>query len=419
MKICPKCKRKYPDTKQVCKKCKAQLVPEKAARPVLSRRFFGGVLLAAGVGVLCIVGAGSALFSRGSARTLEQIQAQRLILDDHEHIQSLNEVPRLLKAMDRLGIQRVALMASSYFTLTLNPAVGFTRYDENNEELLKICEKYPGRFEAWPTTEPHDPRKLEKFKDFMARGATGLKLYLGHGYIYKKKNEYMFHTAAIDDPAMFPLYEYCETNGIPVDLHVNPGPTRPGFAQEFVAMLERFPDLKVICPHFMLSTIHYMRSTTADSRLEQLLDTFPNLYTDTSFGHDDFLVPGLKRLSKAAPKFRALFRKYPTRIFYSADLVVTEVALRIDEWVYIRLKAYLDMLSKDTYTTPLIPGETLNGLALPPDLLERVLYKNYEDFLASKPKNTRITRKINWARMGSAFVKRTPGQAFPPPKAGK
>ena len=355
-----------------------------------------------------------------SSSTFERIKAERLIIDDHEHIQSIEDAPHFVAAMDRLGIAKIALEGSSYFTLTLNPKVGFTRYDENNEQLLKICEAYPGRFEAWPTADPRDPKKLEKLKDYMARGATGLKLYSGHGYIITRTNKYMFHPMALDDPRMLPVYAYCEENFIPVCMHVNPGPTKPGFAEEFVAVLEAFPDMKLICPHFMLSSIHYWRNCkTADSRLEQLLDTFPNLYTDVSFGHDDFLVPGLKRLSKHAEKYRALFRKYPDRIFYAADLVITPIYTKDEDWITSRLEVYLNMLATDTYTTPLIPGETLRGLALPPDLLEGVLYKNYEKFAASKPKGTKITRKIRWDRMGVELTGRKPGQAFPPPPPKK
>jgi len=343
--------------------------------------------------------------------TLDAIQAQGLILNDHEHIQSLSEVPTLIAAMDNLGIQRVALMGSSWFTITLNPSVGFTRYDENNEELLKICEQYPGRFEAWPTVSPTDPEKLEKFKSLIARGATGLKLYLGHGYVNKRKNEYMFHPVAIDDPGMFPLYAYCEANFIPVCLHVNPSSKTPGFAQEFIEVLTEFPDMKVICPHFMLSSI-------MDSRLREFLDTFPNLYSDTSFGHDDFLVPGLKRISKNPEKFIDIFSTYPNRFFFAADLVLTDTPIKNVTWTQDRLKAYIDMLGKKTYTTPVIPGATLNGCALPPKLLERVLFKNYEDFLASKPQGTKITREIDWSRMNVKPLKRNPGQAFPPGYSG-
>ncbi len=344
-----------------------------------------------------------------SVAALKRIQEQRLILNDHEHIESLEQVPIMLAAMDQLGIQRVALMGSSRFTLTLNPEVGFTDYDWNNEQLLQICEAYPGRFEAWPTINPLDEDKLDKFRDCVSRGATGLKLYLGHGFVIPKTNQYIFHTVAMDDPGMLPVYAFCQENFIPVCLHVNPSAKTPGFADEFIAVLDQFPDLKVVCPHFLLSSI-------ASSRLEQFLDIYPNLYSDIGFGWAAFFEAGIKRISKNPDKFRAIFTKYPTRFFYAGDLVLEKSPSKNQEWVVNHWQTYLDMLTKDTYTSPLIAGETLNGLELAPALLEGVLYKNYEAFLALKPKGTRITGKIDWSKMNVKPTDRQPGQAFPPPK---
>ena len=347
----------------------------------------------------------------GPALPLDEIQAKRLIINVHEHIQSLEYAPIYLDVMDELGIQKICLMGSSVFTLTLNEKYGFTKYDENNEELIKIINKYPGRFEAWTVINPKDPDKFEKFKALVARGATGLKLYVGHGFV-TKENKYMFHTAAIDDRGLLPLYDYCEENYIPVCIHVNPyydakrKRGKPGFAEELIAVLTQFPDMKVDVPHFMLSSI---KST----RLREYLDTFPNLYTDISYG-DYFMAERLKYMSKYPDKFRKLFADHPDRIMYATDLVLTAGRRKTREWVHDQFQAYLDMLSKETYTTPAIPGVTLNGLALPDPLLNRVLYKNYEDFLAKRPKGTKITRNIDWARMGVTPVKRRPGQAFPP-----
>lgn len=339
-------------------------------------------------------------------------QPPRQIIDVHEHIQSMEQVPALLSAMDAAGIQKTCLMGTSWFTITLNPDHGFTRYDENNEELLRICEKYPGRFEAWPTINPQDADALDKFKSLIERGATGLKLYLGHGYIIPKTNEYMFHTMAMDDARMLPVYAYCEENHIPVCLHVNPSDVAPGFAEEFIAVLTQFPDMKVVCPHFMLSSIK-------SYRLEEFLDTFPNLYSDISFGYKTYFEQGLKRISKSPQKFRRIFAKYPDRFFFSTDLVVTEAESKNQTWVSNHFQTYLDMLTKKTYTSPLIPGEQLNGLELKPQLLEGVLYKNYEAFAAKKPEGTKITREMDWSRMSVKKTERQPGQALPPPPKKK
>lgn len=330
------------------------------------------------------------------------------IVDVHEHIQSRKEVHKMIKAMNKTGINKTVLLGSSWFTITLRPSVGFTRYDENNEELLKIVEEYPGRFEAWVTIDPSDPGKLVKLKHYLQRGATGLKLYLGHGFVNPENGEYFFHTMAIDDPRMDPVYAFCEDNFVPVCIHVNPSPVSTrGFAEEFVSMLKAYPDLKVVCPHYMLSSI-------ADSRLRVFLDTFPNLYSDISFGHDDFLIPGLKRISRAPEKFRDIFSRYPERFMFSCDLVVTNHPRKTTQWIEDRYMAYIKMLTQKKYKTPVIPGRTLNGLALSRDLLERLFYKNYEKFVSLQPCSTKVSAGFDWGRAGIEPLPREKGEIFPP-----
>jgi len=326
-------------------------------------------------------------------RLVSVIPCTAQTINIHEHIQSEAEVPKLLAVMDDLGIERTVLVGSSWFTITLNEDVGFTRYDENNEALLRIVEQFPTRFEAWPTVDPEDPDMLPKFESLVDRGATGLKLYLGHGFKAKKTGEYFFHTRPLDDPAMLPLYAYCEERFIPICFHVNPGPKTPGFAEEFIAVLTQFPDLKVICPHFMLSSIK-------DSRLREFLDTFPNLYSDISFGHDTYLRAGLKRISRDPDKFRGLFMAYPDRFMFGTDCVITDYVVKDGAWIRARYQSYLDMLGKETYRTSVLPGQTLRGLNLPPDLLDRILRDNFLAFTAKKPAETQITRQIDWSQMG-------------------
>jgi predicted TIM-barrel fold metal-dependent hydrolase len=328
------------------------------------------------------------------------------VINVHEHIQSLEQAKVFISAMDKMEVDRVSLLGSSWFTITMRDEVGFTRYDENNVELMKIVREYPGRFDAWPVMNPLDDNKLDKFRRLMDDGATGLKLFTGHGYL-TKKNEYIFHPIAMDDPRMMPVYDHCEKSGIPVLIHVNPSPVKPGFCEEFVAVLRQFPDMVVNCPHFMLSSIK-------DSRLREFLDVFPNLYTDISFG-DAFMKAGLMRISKDPGKFSKLFADYADRFMFGTDLVLTEARHKSEEWVHNQFRAYIDMLSSETYTTPCIPGESLRGLALTKDLLDGVLFRNYENFLKKKPKGTTLARAVDFKRMGVTPTGRQAGQVFPPP----
>lgn len=307
----------------------------------------------------------------------------------HEHIESRRQVPQLLCAMDSLGIEKTVLLGSSWFTITLDPKVGFTRYDFNNEEILAISLEVPGRFEAWPTLNPHDPSKFDKLKRLHDRGASGLKLYLGHGYVSPMDGNYFFHTMAMDDPRMLPIYKYCAENFLPICFHVNPGPKTPGFAQEFVQVLQSFPDLLVIAPHWALSSIRL-------SRLRELLTKFPNLMTDISFGHDDYLTAGLRRISRTPQRYREFLADFPDRVMLGTDLVITAARQKTEAWIHVRMKAYLDMLTLDEYESDILPGQALRGMALNGIPLENILSENYKRFRRRRPEGTHVGRNVDW-----------------------
>lgn len=180
---------------------------------------------------------------------LARILTEHRIVNVHEHIQGRENVPELLQFMDSHGMGKTILLGSSWFTISLYEKAGFTRYDDNNAALMEIVRAYPGRFEAWPTFNPTDPEALSKIAALVEQGASGVKLYLGHGYRSRYRNQYLLHPMAMDDPRMDSIYAYLSREGIPVCFHVNPA--MPGFAEEFIAVLTEYPNLKVNAPHFL------------------------------------------------------------------------------------------------------------------------------------------------------------------------
>ncbi len=285
------------------------------------------------------------------------------IINMHEHIQSIGEGDKLIEAMDKNNISVTVLLGSPRQTLYFKG--GFSGYDENNEELLKIAEAYPGRFIIYPTINPLDKDKLEKFKKYIEKGATGLKLYTGHT---------LFYNVSLDNPTMDEIYEYCEDNGIPIMFHVNPY----YYQDEFENFLKKYPNLRVICPHFCLSSIN-------DERLRYLLDTYPNLYSDISFGFDPYAEDGFKRVSKNPEKFRDIFEKYQDRFLLGTDNVITNHPKKDTEWISNFLKCYRDMLEKENYNCFLI-NETLNGLNLDKKILKKIYEDNPKKFLRIESK---------------------------------
>ena len=271
----------------------------------------------------------------------------------HEHIQSTAEAGKLLKAMDAAGIAHTVLLGSPKATLT--GSGGFVDYDANNAAILTLQASHPDRFSAFVTINPRDPDKLRRLIGFLQAGARGLKLYSGHSN---------FYDLPLTDPEMEPVYAYLEQHRIPVMFHVNLG----RFLGEFGAVMARHPRLIVILAHLGLSSI-------ALERLEPLLDRYPHLYTDLSFGYDPFLIAALRRISRDPERYRRFIRRHPDRILFGTDIVITKHKRKTAEWLADMMRAYRGMLESTRYRCVLIEEE-LNGLALEPALLKQVYETN-------------------------------------------
>jgi predicted TIM-barrel fold metal-dependent hydrolase len=172
---------------------------------------------------------------------------------------------------------------------------------------------------------------------------------------------------------MTPVYAFCEKNNIPVMFHVNAG----YYQEEFESVLRHFPRLKVICPHFCLSTIR-------SDRFEYLMQNFPQLYTDVSFGYMDFLVPALLRFSKDPERYRNIILKYQDRIFFGTDMIVSGNPVKTVDWLTQVAEVYRDYLEKTEYRFFAVPDQTLRGLHLERAVLEKIYYKNFDRFFYGK-----------------------------------
>ena len=297
----------------------------------------------------------------GAIRTPRKGGPGLYIINTHEHFQSFNEVPKFTEAMKQTGIVKTVILGSPEATI-LSGRKGFSGEEKYNLEVIKIANTFPDRFIAFPTLNPRDPEKLEKLKRCLKMGGQGLKLYNGHS---------VFYDLPLDDPTMLPVYEFCEKNKVPILMHVNLGL----YQQEFESVLTKFPKLKIICPHFCLSTIE-------TDRFEYIMTKYPNLYSDISFGFIDYLKAGLLRISKDPERYRKLLAKYQDRFFFGTDMVVTSAPYKTSDWMAQVTRAYRDMLEKDSYEFFAIPGMSLRGLHLDGEVLEKIYHSNLEKFFA-------------------------------------
>jgi predicted TIM-barrel fold metal-dependent hydrolase len=306
----------------------------------------------------------------GSKKSALEMEA----IDAHLHVQSTVQAELVLQAMDRARIQKAIFMGSSRFTITLRPEDGFTGYHENNLELLKSRKAHPGRFEIWPTLDPQGPDNIKRFQDYVGEGASGLKLYVGHGFSYGTPPRYLFHTMPINSAPLMELYAFCDQNRLPICLHINTTSNFSNFREEFENVLESFPTLQILAPHWLLATRRptYLRS---------VLERFPNLWTDISFGQDSILAEGLSNLTAYASQLRRLLLDYPDRVLFGTDLVCTNAPFKTVDWMATRMRTYREVLALDRLTCP-VTQEPRKGLRLPKAVLKKIFRENAMRLLA-------------------------------------
>ena len=309
--------------------------------------------------------------------------AEFRVVNAHDHLYMRKHLDKYLAAARKCGIVRTLFVASSDYTLKgsgNDPAKG---NDWNTEEILRAAKEFPTEIVPFCTIHPRDPEKLEKIRKYVAEGAKGLKLYTGHGNFYDRP---------LDAEEMLPIYEYCEQTNLPICWHVN----LVEYKDEFSRVMAKYPKLTVIVPHFGVT--FYQPTGPHFIELQTLLDTYPNLYTDTSFGTRNILVQGLEKVSQYPEIFRAFCIKYSDRIFFGTDMVVTGNKEKTTQWIEAVLRACRDVLEKDRYSFYMaaagspyaapqsnnVRGE-LRGLALPEEVLRKIYETNFEKLFPTQP----------------------------------
>lgn len=290
-----------------------------------------------------------------------------MLVDSHLHVAGEIGPRRLLSYMDRAGLDRAILLGSSQFTLTLDHHDGFVNHSDNNTYLLRLARDHPDRLAAWPTLDPRERQNSCRVKSYAEKGATGIKLYVGHGARNAFTGEPIFHVCRIDDDRMLPIYEACAELDLPICLHVNCGIAE--YWNELLGVLAAFRDVKFVIPHFALST-------RAPDRLRFLLEQFPNLCSDISFGQDEFLLAGSIRVEQSA-KLRALVHAHSGRFLFGADLVLTDTPHKTAQWMADRVEHYREMLTQERYwSKPL--QRAFRGFALPQRASRAVMSANVD-----------------------------------------
>ena len=352
-----------------------------------SARDISTIILGTIIVLLVISNVLTYLTLQGGARTADP-SGDRVTLKDfkvvnaHDHLFARRHLDKYLEAAKKTGVVRTLFVGSSEYTLM---GAGYDQAkgnEENNQVILKVAKELPGKIIPLCTIHPDDEDKVERIKRYVAGGSRGLKLYTGHGNFYDRP---------LDAEEMLPVYAYCQETGLPICWHINLN----RYFADFLRVMKRFPRLTVIIPHFGVT---FFRPTGKEfAYFQKLLDTYPTLYTDTSFGTRAILVSGLEAVSRHPEVFRAFFEKYSDRILFGTDMVVTGNKEKTPQWVEAVLRACRDVLEKESFHffmgavgSPYAEQGANNiygayrGLALDDAILRKVYETNVEKLFPSR-----------------------------------
>lgn len=317
------------------------------------------------------------------------------IIDVHEHLKGEEEAQRLVAEMDKLGIQRSMLMASTIYTLTLNPIYGFEGFKENNESILAVEKKYPDRFATFVTFNPEDAGNLELVKDYVARGADGVKLYLGHG---EKTGKGPFHVMPLDDARMEPFWAWAEEVQLPLVVHINLNK----YWDETVRLLEKHPYLRLNIPHFGL----HKNSESKLKRMGWLLKRYPNVYTDVSFGFYTFQIEGFEQLGRWRSRSRQWLADHQDKVLFASDMVLEPS--KDQPYIENTLRSYMQFLEMERWRFFLVPDYTMHGMHLDDSVLQHIYEANPTRWLLLDDKGNLPDRTRGWPIEGVAVPERPP-----------
>ena len=305
------------------------------------------------------------------------------LINAHEHLYELKHLERYLPAARRAGIATTVFVASPQFTIQGSGDKGEPMMSDNFQTILEAKKLYPGEVIAFCTLDPHDADKLERLKRHVAAGCIGLKLYSGHSNFFKDHGPF-------DAPGMDEVYSYLEETQLPVNWHVN----LAKYMSEFEAIISKHPKMNVMVPHYGVA--FWNPKGPALEELKAVLRAHKNILVDTSLGTREILLNGMAAMEPALDDFRAFFLEFQDQIVWGTDSVVTGNQEKTPGWYSKVIWATRDQLEKDVFTTELAAAYSkyyqkgrdgegrYQGLALPPEILQKVYVDNARRWLKIK-----------------------------------
>jgi len=132
---------------------------------------------------------------------------------------------QMITAMDAAGVDKAALVQAS------------TCYGYDNSYVAAAVAAYPSRFTGVFSVDVLAPDAVEKMRHWRDKGLTGMRLFT-IGSTMETQADW------IDDPKVYPAWKAADDLGLPICMQMS-----QAALPQLIAMVKRFPDVKVIVDH--------------------------------------------------------------------------------------------------------------------------------------------------------------------------
>ena len=325
-------------------------------------------------------------------------------LDMHGHIDPEVALParRFLEAQ---GIGRVVNLSGGWA-------------GEGLEETLQMAKVTSGYYVIFANinfegigTRGWAAREVAQLERAKALGARGVKIAKNLGLGVKFPDG---RRVPVDDPVLDPVFDAMAKLHLPLAIHTGDpkaffdpmGPTNERMdelashpAWSF-ADRARFPTWEGLYGEFegrvkrskstTIIGVHFGNAPEEPDRIERMLATYPNFYLDTAAR-----VP---EIGRKPAEVRSLIMKYPDRVLFGTDIQLGGGMLVLGAGEpYGHTRKDVDHFFRSSYEffetahkgfahpTPIQGNWTIDGIDLPPDVLEKVYHANAERLLGLPP----------------------------------
>lgn len=300
-------------------------------------------------------------------------------IDIHNHQFSMPtmDLSKLVAEMDKLNMAVLVNLSGR----------GMGSSEHLAKAVENVSKTFPSRFVVFTNVEftaIDDPewgqRAARQLEEDVKKGAKGLKIYKSLGMMNKDKAG---NRIRIDDPRIDPVWAKCGELGIPVLIHsadprqfwqpidnrnerwlelkLHPGRRHDTDPVSWETIIEEQHNVFRKHPKTKFINAHLGWYGSDLKKLGQLLDEFPNMYTEIGA-----VIAELGRQPRAAKVF---LTKYQDRVLFGKD-----------SWVPDEYETYFRVLETEDEYFPYHKRYhafwRMYGIGLPDDILKKIYYKN-------------------------------------------